>query len=174
MEYERIEYLRKNDRIRTNPDTGKRGMVSRGVKKGVMVCRIDPDDHDAVIFGFSVCNSVDRFDYLNGIKEEGFGLELARNRAEKWSDHIGYFVQNSFSENEIWDEDHDLLIYKNPNTQEIVEIPPSVIVRFRTFIQRCKRYYKDKDFPEWIEKIERNEPEDLDLIDITEDFGQGC
>lgn len=162
-EYERIEYLRKNDRIRTNPDTGKRGMVSKGEKRGVIVCMVDPEDNDSVIFGFSLCNPVDRFDYIKGIKEEGFGLELAKIRAEKWRDHIAYFIQHSFTdaiwtttEEEIY-EDCECDLIKNPNPKEIVEIPPSIVLRLKTFIERCRRYYKDKNFPAWVEQIEKND-----------------
>jgi len=163
-EYERIEYLRKNDRIRTNKDTGKRVMISKGEKRGVLICMVDPEDNDSVIFGFSLCNPIDRFDYIKGIKEEGFGLELAKARAEKWRDHLEYFIQRSFTENEIWTtteevcEDFECDLLQNPNPRVIVEIPPSIVLRLKTFIERCRRYYKDKNFPAWVEQIEQNNP----------------
>jgi len=154
-EIERIEYLRKNGR-------------RKGKKKGVLFCGIDPDDANSVILGFSVCNVIDRFDYINGQSEPGFGLNLAKVRAEKWKLHTDYFVQNSFTEEELYgsniddltDDDEDrfsfLVLIENPNPQEIVEIPPSVLKRLKIFIERCKKYYKDKDFPEWVENVAKD------------------
>ncbi len=162
MEQQRIEYIRKNGR-------------QKGRKKGVLFCGIDPDDPQSVIMGFSLCHSVDRFDYISGQRMPGFGLDTAKLRAEKWRFHNAYFVQKSFPEAELIDGD-GLYKFVNPDSKQVVEVPPSVMVRLRTFIERCRKYYKDKDFPAWIEMIEKADPypedeleqEGFFLIDVTE------
>jgi hypothetical protein len=145
METQRIEYIRKNGR-------------KKGHKKGVLFCGIDPDDDQSVIIGFTLCHAIDRFDYIKEQRVEGFGLETAKLRAEKWKFHTDYFLQKTWKENELDDEDVLIYIYKNPDNQSIVEVPPSVMVRLKPFIERCRKYYKDKDFPMWIQKIEQGQP----------------
>lgn len=142
METQRIEYIRKNGR-------------RKGHKKGVLFCGIDPDDDKSVIFGFTLCHPTDRFDYIKGVRVQGFGLETAKLRADKWKFHTDYFVQKTWSEDEM-DEIEVLYKFINPDAQSIVEVPPSVMIRLRTFIERCRKYYKDKDFPTWIQKIEED------------------
>ena len=158
MEQFRLEYIRKNNR-------------SKGKKKGVLYCGIDPEDVNNVIVGFSLCNTVDRFDYIGGKPVKGFGLDTAKQRAEKWSLFTEYFVQKSWTEDEIDDETHALLMIKNPNPQQVVEIPPSVLAPLKRFIDRCRKYYKDKEFPEWVRKVEDDEPypsEELEMVSIRE------
>jgi hypothetical protein len=150
MEMSRIEYIRKNGR-------------KKGHKKGVLFCGIDPDDDQSVIFGFALCHPTDRFDYVKNQRVVGFGLEIAKLRAEKWKFHTDYFVQKSFTEEEI--SDGDLFKYINPDTSTIVEIPPSVMIRLKGFIERCEKYYKDKDFPLWIRKIEKGAEYPDNLLD---------
>ena len=160
MEIERIEYIRKNGR-------------KKGRKKGVMWCGIDPESSDSVILGFSLCNSLDKFDWIDGKHTPGFGLKLAKLRGEKWVDHTDYFVQASFTEPMLYDDESKLLKILNPNSRLVVEIPPSIIDRLRTFIKRCKKYYKDKDFPLWVDKIDNNDPypeEELEAVDLCELF----
>jgi hypothetical protein len=147
MELQRLEYIRKNGR-------------TKGKKKGVVWCGIDPDDDQSVIVGFALCHGIDKFDYLDGQREEGFGLSLAKSRAEKFRFHTDYFVQKTFTEKEF----NDNLEYCiegyiiNSDPKSIVEIPPSVIVRLKPFIERCKKYYKDKEFPVWVNQIEAGNP----------------
>jgi len=164
-----IEYIRKSGRKPKRDDDGKIIVKGNGVgrqKKGVLYCGINPENPDAVMIGFSMCNKLDEFDYVNGQHEPGFGLDLAKQRAEKWSEFTGYFVQNSWTENEI--EEEDLIGFINPDTKTVVEVPPSIIGPLKKFLQRCKRYYQDKDFPVWIEKIESNDPEEIvDYINYT-------
>lgn len=138
METERIEYLRKRN----------------GVKKGALWCGIDMDNYDSVIIGFSLCHSIDKYDHINGKRQAGFGLDIARNRGDKWRFHRGYFIQVSHFENK-WER----LTFENPDTRTIVEIPPSIFDRLRTFIIRCKKYYKDKTFPEWADAILQEDEE---------------
>jgi hypothetical protein len=157
METERIEYLRKNGR-------------KKGKKKGVLWCGIDDSDPDSVMIGFTLCNSIDRFDYIEGKPVPGFGAEIAKKRADKWKNHTEYFVQKSYTQSQLYfDDDVDILMYKNPNPQEVVEVPPSIVDRLKTFIERCKRYYKDKDFPQWCENVIQNKAIDKNLLE-TEDF----
>lgn len=154
MEVERIEYVRKNRR-------------SKGKKRGVLFCGVHPQDAQSVIVGFSLCNSIDRFDYVDGIRIPGFGLAIAKKRALKWSDYTDYFIQNSFTEGMINDEFTDLILYINsdPENIQVVEIPPSIVDRLKTFIERCKRYYKDKEFPVWVENFEHEKEYNKDRLD---------
>jgi hypothetical protein len=158
-----IEYLRKSGRKPKRDDEGKIIVKGSGVgrqKKGVFFCGNDPEDPNSVIVGFSLCNKLDEFDYIDGQQEPGFGLDLAKSRAEKWADYTGYFVQNSWTEDDF-ENGEDLIGFINPDTKTIVEVPPSVIRPLTKFIKRCRRYYQDKDFPVWIEKIEQGQPEDI-------------
>ena len=139
MEMSRIEYLRKNGR-------------KRGHKKGVLFCGIDLDNDQSVVLGFTLCHSIDRFDYINDQRVPGFGLETAKLRAEKWKFHTDYFIQNSHTEKEL---DSGVITYIiNPDNGSVVEIPPSIIDRLKTFIERCRKYYKDKEFPNWVKQFE--------------------
>ena len=142
METQRIEYIRRNGR-------------KHGHKKGVLFCGVDPDDKNNVIVGFTLCHSIDRFDYINGLREPGFGVSIAEQRAEKWRFHLEYFVQKTYTEPDIEDDEVALMFLVNNNPQEIVEIPPSVMVRLKPFIERCRKYFKDKEFPVWIQNIEK-------------------
>lgn len=147
---EKIEYIRKNNR-------------KIGRKKGVLWAGINPHDGNSVIVGFTLCHSVDRFDYISKRKKiKGFGLKTAKIRAEKWRDHDNYFVQKTYNEEEfekaLEEEDVEILKYVNPDKKSTVEVPPSVMVKLKPFIERCRKYYKDKKFPIWINKIEKDQP----------------
>ena len=165
-----IEYIRKSGRKPKRDDEGKIVVKGNGAgrqKKGVLFCGIDPLNDDAVIIGFSLCSKLDDFDYVKGQHEPGFGLNLAKERAEKWSDYTGYFVQNSWTEDEI-DDGEDLIGFVNPDTKTVVEVPPSIIGPLKDFTKRCRRYFQDKEFPAWIENIELNKPEQIvDYINYT-------
>lgn len=159
MEVQRIEYIRKNGR-------------KKGRKKGVMWCGIDNDNPDNVLMGFSLCSALDQFDWIDGKHVPGFGLELAQKRGEKWADHTDYFVQKSYTEPMLCDDEPEIY-FKNPNSQAVVEIPPSIMDRLKTFIVRCKKYYKDKNFPLWVDKIANKDPypeDELETYSIFEDF----
>ena len=157
---ERVEYIRKNGR-------------SNGRKKGVLWCGVDPDDGKSVIMGFSLCHSIDRFDYIKDMREPGFGLNTAKLRAEKWRFHTGYFIQKTLTEDQIdsiddasavYNEDGKMIlpkIIKNPEPKCFVEIPPSVMIRLKLFIERCKKYYKDKEFPAWVQNVENGKMEEV-------------
>jgi hypothetical protein len=151
---EKIEYIRKNGR-------------RKGHKKGVLFCGIDPDDDQSVVIGFTLCNSLDRFDYIKNQRVEGFGLETAKLRADKWKFHTDYFVQETFTEEELFhaeEGDLDLMVYENPDHSSVIEIPPSVMRRLKSFIIRCERYYKDKEFPLWVKKVKEGNSYDKSLM----------
>lgn len=164
-----IEYIRKSGRKPKRDEEGKIVVKGNGTgrqKKGVLYCGINPENPDAIIIGFSLCNKMDDFDYVNGQHEPGFGLDLAKQRAEKWSNYTGYFVQNSWTEDDI--EHEDLIAYVNPDTKTVVEVPPSIIRPLKSFIKRSKRYFQDKEVPTWIDKISNDDPESiLDYINYT-------
>ena len=143
MEQQKIEYIRKNGR-------------KKGRKKGVLFCGVDPDNPDSVMVGFTLCHPIDDFDYIKGQRVPGFGLDTAKTRADKLKQHCNYFIQKTFTEEEI--DAHvcgEMKIFKyiNPDNRSIVEIPPSVEKNLVSFIERCKKYYKDKTFPEWVENV---------------------
>lgn len=164
MEICKIEYLRKNGGVAVKLEDGTFVRHSKGKKRGVLFCGIHPDDADSVIVGFSMCNKLDEFDFVNDRRKPGFGLNIAKDRALKWTNHTDYFVQYSWTEDQISNPDIELLYLINPNllnkdnidyTEDlIIEIPPSIEKQLRSFIQRCKRYYQDKDFPVWANKLE--------------------
>jgi hypothetical protein len=158
MELSRIEYIRKNGGQSVKQDDGTTKRVSKGQKKGVLYCGIDENDPNSVNVGFSLCNKIDRFDYINGKPVKGFGIKTAKERAEKWNLFTEFFVQKSWTEAQLENDDEDLLFIINPNPQQVVEIPPSIVAPLLRFIDRCKKYYKDKEFPEWVRKFENNEP----------------
>jgi hypothetical protein len=186
MEQERIEYMRKNGgmsvKLESDDETDPKFVRrSKGEKRGVLFCGIHPDDEDSVIVGFSLCNRIDTFDVVSGERRKGFGLQMARDRALKWSNHTDYFVQVSWTENEIDDTKNTLSYLLNPNRLDeddpnynelVVEVPPSVEKNLRRFIQRCKRYYQDKEFPVWAINLEDNMPYEghLHYMDARESF----
>lgn len=148
---EKIEYIRKNNK--------KKG---KGRKKGVLWAGIDPSDKEQVIIGFTLCHSIDTFDYINNSKKsKGFGLGTAKIRSEKWRFHNCYFVQKTYTEEQYKKGlagEIEIFKYVNPEHKTCIEVPPSIMVKLKPFIKRCRKYYKDKRFPEWIQKIENNNP----------------
>ena len=187
-----IEYVRKNGR-RRNKETKSKGLVRGRAKKGVLFCGIDPDDDQSVIIGFSLCHSTDRFDYVGGKrtlnketgkmvyvggeKVDGFGLETAKCRAEKWKFHTDYFVQKTFKESEMIDAcvvaKYSLMQIINPDPKSIIDIPPSIMVHLKPFIKRCRSYFVDKEFPLWIRKIETEDSypdSNLSYEDVTDKY----
>ena len=164
---ELIEYVRKSGRKPKRDDNGNivvKGAGTGRTKKGVLFCGILPDLPDQVSIGFSLCSPMDEFDVVNGSKEPGFGLELAQARADKWANFTGFFVQTSWTEDEL--DNGDIFMFENPEPKTVVEIPPSICNQLASFIGRCRRYYKDKEFPEWVEKFEAGEPETCNIVGI--------
>lgn len=105
----------------------KKGKVLGREKIGVMVAGTLEDAGD-VTFGFSLCHlKHDRFDWIQNSgggasRQKNFGRELAITRAVKWARlNINQFV------------------------------PYKIRDEAATFINRAKRYYKDREMMPWIE-----------------------
>jgi len=67
--------------------------------------------------GYSLVHKNDRYDFINGRREPGFGLDLAMDRAIK------------------------------SRTTGQIKIPPSIMPLVTKFAERCERYYKDLERP---------------------------
>lgn len=156
MEKEIIEYIRKNNGMLVKVGENKKGKFifekrNMGPKIGVLWCGINPADNEKVMIGFSLCNKIDRFNYKpdgNRLKKyPAYGIVLARKKACYVNNHADCFIQATQTENS------DYLIV-NPDPNKIVEIPPSIVKKLTSFVERCKRYYKDKQFPTWVKKFE--------------------
>lgn len=119
MENFLIEYIRKG-LVEIDENGRKKVIPTKGEKKGVLFCEVNPD-RKSVSVGFSLCCNKDRFDHIDGKRQKGFGLELAECRAVKWE------------------------------KRKYVKIPDSIYNNFEKFINRCKKYYKNKEFPKWTE-----------------------
>jgi hypothetical protein len=168
MEMCKIEYMRKNGGVATKLEDGTYVRHNKGEKRGVLFCGIHPNNNDDVVVGFSLCNKLDEFDVINGERRKGFGLRIAKKRALKWSDHTEYFIQTSWTEEEIEDLSISLEYINNPNIEEIVEVPPSVAKKLLNFLERCMRYYQDKNFPEWANKFMNHNEYQLCSLDFVE------
>jgi hypothetical protein len=123
----RVEYIRKG-----------RGFQPRQ-KIGVMIACIDPLDDSKVIIGFSLCHQRwDVFDHTDFgmFAEKDFGKVIAHRRAMKYRDKVEYYVYSEKLEE---------------NFKETVYIPYTVHESLVKFIYDSYKYYKDKDFPLWVE-----------------------
>jgi hypothetical protein len=88
-----------------------------------------------ICIGFSVChNSKDRFDYIRGlIHKPGHGLNMATQRAKRWSTRDYYDIGADVCWGEI-----------NP-----VSIPSMIYEPLCNFIERCNRYFQGCFLPKW-------------------------
>jgi hypothetical protein len=90
-------------------------------KRGVLLAYVDGGEN--VVIGFSLCHkTLDKFDYIQGTPEPGFGIAVAAERAKKW---------------------------KNVPKAGEVNIPHSLKYKLSNFVARCRNYYKDKELPAW-------------------------
>lgn len=99
--------------------TTRTGSVTK-IPIGDLVAGISPTNPDNVIIGFSLCHkNMDRYDYIeNGrVRVPGFGKKLAISRAIKWEEKSNF------------------------------DVPDSMSKPVQKFIERCKKYYKDKNVP---------------------------
>jgi hypothetical protein len=115
MESELIQYVRKTTR-----KTAKRGYITRGKKRGVLLATLHPENENRIIIGFSMCHPNDRFNYVDGLPIDDWGKEMAYNRGVKIADSTGD-----------------------------IKVPVTVQCLLPKFLRRCKNYYKDKNFPAW-------------------------
>jgi hypothetical protein len=108
-------------------------------KIGVMIACINPLDPDKVIIGFSLCHSrYDEFDHINFglVKKKNIGKKIAHRRAIKYEDYAEALVYDQKLEE---------------NLDGTVYIPASVDQALVKFVYDCYKYYKDKEFPVWVE-----------------------
>ena len=104
-------------------------------KIGVMVSYAHPVHPTVIAIGYSLCNmslgAGDRFDeiaverHLLYKKAEGFGLNIALNRALDWSQ-------------------------MNLEVNKAYHVPPSIKETLKAFCERSQRYYKDRKLPPWV------------------------
>ena len=120
-----VEYIYKKKKV------GKEFITER--KIGVLYASVNEAGN--VCIGFSVChNSKDKFDYIrNLIHKPGHGLNMAAERAKRWSIREFYDIGSDICWGEI-----------NP-----VAIPSMIYNPLCSFIERCTRYYKDRQIPKW-------------------------
>lgn len=159
--YEKVEYFRKKgtiikDQIHTDGDEtiviwgdGRRG---RGRLKGVMVAYTSDED-GLVRIGFSMCHPSDKWDHISGVHQPGWGKQIASDRAEKWINKSNAMIHKNMeaalgvmSEHEDEPELIDLI-------KKSVIIPDTMHGSLKAFVERCRKYYKDKRFPEWVDKL---------------------
>lgn len=161
-----IQYIRRNERWKWNEE---KDMYVRkhgyGPKKGIMIADIEPST-GKVIIGWSLCSPLDEYNVVKGRRIKDFDKEIAIDRALKFSDHEGYFYQNTFTEN---DPSEKMFQYINPDPKNIVELPPSIETPLRYFIKRVKSYYKDMAIPDWAELVYSDIPF-MNEEDIEKDF----
>lgn len=117
-------------------------------KIGVMVAGINPDNHDEIRIGYSLCNTkLDKFDHVNWngahLKVENFGKKLAVNRAIKWQSRLYATSTNQYKSQE--------------RNMFFVHIPQSIHKDLKKFIRRAARYYQGARLPQWAEGILRLE-----------------
>ena len=141
MPFQKLQYIRsKGDLIkdengtivRHEDGTAKR---TRGCKKGVMIAFVDPENESKVSIGYSLCHKRDRFDYRQGFRLEGLGVLYALQKADKHRETGNFII--SFHP-----------VHKQ-YSKSTLKIPQSISDDLKRFINRCKKYYKDKEFPEW-------------------------
>ena len=101
-----------------------------GKKKiGMLVAGIHPEEKDKVVVGFSLCHKkYDQFDKIGFKKVPGHGKHMAAIRAVRWND------------------------------AEYIDIPPSIHDDLCKFVERCKKYYKDKDLVTWVDNLATFQP----------------
>ena len=160
---EKVEYFRKKgkiigDQILTDPDNGDRvfvpddgsGRRAKGTPKGVMIAYV-PEGESVVRIGFSMCHPTDRWDYVDGAHVPGWGKQIASERGEKWmmktNVHRFKDVGDFLRQYGVCD------VGLQKHLKESVIVPDSMLESLTSFISRCQRYYKDKLFPAWANKL---------------------
>jgi len=95
------------------------------VRYGAFVAGIDPHDPNRIVIGCSLCHKSDREKYRDDL-----AIKIAEGKALKWSTLA-------------------------PDVESVeYEIPYTMLRQMPKFISRCRRYYKDRHFPEWATKID--------------------
>jgi len=132
-------------------------------KKGVLFADVQDDK---IIIGFSLCHSKhDIFDHVDPVyvegkdgkinviakKAPGLGLEIAKDRADKWKEKHTYDVINKLDD------------YPPVNCPS-VKIPQTIASYLPDFLIGCMKYYKDKPLVDWarnfvVEKVQSDQEE---------------
>ena len=100
-------------------------------RKGILLAAPKPGSPNKVVLGYSLCNSkLDRFD-------PDFGIDLAFSRALAW-------------------DEKETTRKKRP-TVLARKVPDSIRQDLTLFIWRMKRWFKDKELPEWTEAFIQEE-----------------
>lgn len=149
---EMIEYIWNKPRYRTIKVEDGEDIILVNTdrrRKGVMVAIYEPGS-DTVAIGFSLCNSLDQFDYKDGKKEKGFGLGIAKKRGTKNIDTEWIKIHGITSIPQKLRDQGD----KDDKWIPEVKIPASVVVPLRNFVDRCRRYYQDKNLPVWVHLLD--------------------
>lgn len=110
----------------------------KGQKVGVMIACVDPLNPKKVLIGFSLCHTKwDSFDHINFgmVEQKNIGKKIAHRRAMKYRDY------------------QDAVVYDDSlgDQEGIVYIPASVNIPLVKFMYDSYKYYKDKEFPLWVE-----------------------
>ncbi|MHA1816143.1 MAG: hypothetical protein ACTSX1_09075 [Candidatus Heimdallarchaeaceae archaeon] len=144
-EFEKLQYIRtkgiaiKDEDGKFIPNNNGENKRTRGIKKGVLIAFKVPEKGGKLCVGFSLCHPRDRFDYKKGIRSPGLGKEFATLKALKNADNVEYVICNSSGDRQI--------------SKSYVKIPKSIWPNLVKFIARCKKYYKDSEFPPWAERL---------------------
>jgi hypothetical protein len=135
-----VSFFRKGKRVMRDRDNRpiKKEHVNKfektkGHKKGVFVASVNGDDK--VIIGFSMCHPCDRFDCIDfmNMRVPDLGIYYAMNMAEKYKDSHKFTVS---------------MIQDDP-PKDVVKIPQSMTKELGKFIVRCRKFFTDKQLPEW-------------------------
>jgi hypothetical protein len=126
---------------------GSKKMARKGkprIKKGVIVAGLTSDNR--VVIGFTLCHKNDKYDYVDGKREPGFGIKTALERAIKWKDTKKSIKDSRFRKT----FPSKIQEIRNHNHKNLVIVPQSVHNNLIPFIERCRRYYKNAvGLPMW-------------------------
>jgi len=112
-------------------------------KVGMLVAGVHPEEKNKVVVGYSLCHKkYDEFDKIGFKRVPGHGRAMAVTRAVRW------------------------------NNAYYVNVPPSIHGDFFKFVERCKKYYKDKELVPWIENVLKCYPTPIGYSE--EDFESTC
>lgn len=146
-----IEYLWKPTKYRVT----RRGFVvtlEKPIKKGqkiaVLFAGVHKDSPNKVCVGYSMCHSnLDNFNIVRVgtapeigyivVEDPDFGKKIAAGRAVKWSDKSDPVEQT----------------IKCDQPQTAAPIPASIYKEMKRFAGRVVSYYKDKQLPEWVVRL---------------------
>ncbi len=122
-----------------------------GSKIGVLFAGVHAHEPGKVMVGFSLLHKNDKFDHVLGNKRPehvpNFGKKVAAKRAYKW--HTWQVTSNGHMAEE------------DSKNHKIVVIPYSMKAELVKFLERCKRYYRDKQLPGWAYYLLRSSSEDV-------------